>query len=474
MDDDPAITRGVAGDDFPVDPLDALRRWPADRPVALLHSGRHEPAHARWSLLAEPAAFAAIHADGAVDLQRLDERADALPETRRAHHPLHTLDELLTGAPDAGGWFAAVSYDLGRCIEPAAQRPRDVPRAADDRAAPVISLAWAPDGWRFDHATKSWRPFGAPADRFLTSRAARRAIDRPPPMVGGLRSASSPDAHRAAVGRTVEYILAGDIFQANITQRFTAPFSGSTRDLAAAAFDVSRPWYGAYLELPAGRTLLSLSPELFLQVDAASRRVATRPIKGTRPAHADPADLLASGKDAAELAMIIDLMRNDLGRICTIGSVRVTEPRAIETHPTVHHTVGAIEGVLPTDVGAADLLRATFPPGSVTGAPKIRAMQIIDELEPVRRGVYCGAIGWLGADGEIALNVAIRTLQLDGVRASNTWEHLDGRLDYSAGGGVVAESDPEAEFAESLDKTAVLHNVLQALDQRRARTAAPA
>jgi para-aminobenzoate synthetase component 1 len=211
--------------------------------------------------------------------------------------------------------------------------------------------------------------------------------------------------------------------------------------------------YAAYLGLGDGRAVLSSSPELFL--DLRGGRVVTRPIKGTRPLRpGDEAfnrrmreDLLASAKDRAELVMIVDLERNDLGRVCSYGSVRVTEPRGLEAYAAVYHTVGTVEGRLHAGRDVVDLLRATFPGGSVTGAPKVRSMQIIAELEPVRRGVYTGAIGYLGPAaptqpaGRCILNIAIRTLVAE-------WP----RVHLQVGGGIVADSRPEAEFDETQDK----------------------
>ena len=192
---------------------------------------------------------------------------------------------------------------------------------------------------------------------------------------------------------------------------------------------------------------------MFLQLDADAT-VQTRPIKGTRPSDGDPDELLRSEKDAAELNMIIDLLRNDLGRVCDYASVRVTQPRTIESHPTVHHGVATVRGTLHRDRGLSHLLRATFPGGSVTGAPKIRAMQIIEQLEPVRRGPYCGAAGLIAfTDGRptARLSLTIRTLLID--RAA-------GRVQFSVGGGIVAESDPAAEYQETLDKAAALQAAL--------------
>ncbi len=211
--------------------------------------------------------------------------------------------------------------------------------------------------------------------------------------------------------------------------------------------------YAAFLGLGAGRAVLSTSPELFL--DSRGGRVVTRPIKGTRPRRpGDEAfnrrmrrDLLASEKDRAELVMIVDLERNDLGRVSTYGTVRVTEPRAVEAYAAVYHTVATVEGRLEPGRDVVDLLKATFPGGSITGAPKVRAMQIIAELEPTRRNVYTGAIGYLGPPspsepaGRAALNITIRT-----VLATASAVHLQ------VGGGVVADSEPEAEFDETTDK----------------------
>jgi para-aminobenzoate synthetase component I len=232
----------------------------------------------------------------------------------------------------------------------------------------------------------------------------------------------------------------------NLSQRLTCRLPAQPAEVFDALRRLSPAPYGALLVYD-DWALLSNSPELFLRVtpagDGSGRSaVVTRPIKGTRPnLPGMEAALRESAKDQAELNMIVDLERNDLGRVCETGSVKVTQPRAIEALPTVYHGVATVEGLLRPDVGLVELLRATFPGGSVTGAPKIRAMQIIDELEPVRRGPYCGAIGYLAGDGTIELNVAIRTMI-----AKNGLVHL------SVGGGVVADSQPEAEYEETLVK----------------------
>jgi para-aminobenzoate synthetase component 1 len=221
--------------------------------------------------------------------------------------------------------------------------------------------------------------------------------------------------------------------------------------------------YAAYLGLGEGRAVLSSSPELFLSLDGG--HVVTRPIKGTRPHRPGDeafnarmrADLLAAEKDRAELVMIVDLERNDLGRVSTYGSVRVTAPRDLETYAAVYHTVATVEGCLHAGHDVVDLLKATFPGGSITGAPKIRAMQIIAELEPTRRSLYTGAVGYLAPQrpsdpaGRCALNIAIRTLLV-----------AEGRVHLQVGGGIVADSQPEAEFDETEDKARALLAALNA------------
>ena len=307
----------------------------------------------------------------------------------------------------------------------------------------------------------------------------------------------SPADYQRAVARCVEYIAAGDIFQVNLSQRLEVPQAPPPLAVYRRLRRRNPAWYAADLAFddpvawasrpcvagpsrpcnptggtPVGRTgkmpvprppvprcaILSSSPELFLRVRGP--HVITRPIKGTRRRTGDPAadqlarrDLLASPKDNAELAMIIDLLRNDLGRVCRYGSVRVSEPRRLETHPTVFHLVGTVEGELRSGVGAAALLRATFPGGSITGAPKIRAMEIIDELEAQARGVYTGCIGIVGVDGSCEWNIAIRTMVWDA-----------GRMLVQAGGGILADSDPLSEYNETLDKARAM---LEAIQQAR-------
>jgi para-aminobenzoate synthetase component 1 len=360
--------------------------------------------------------------------------------TEKAHvrrtwaDPLEALawleNDLRSGAGQPGGrWVGFLSYDLGRLFE---QLPAT---ASDVLRLPLFEFALLDEGAA--NRTLSVPPLAVPPD--LSS--------------DGLSSTFTRDAYLAAVARAIEYIRAGDIFQVNLSQRFSAPLREPPDRIYARLLASTPARYGGLLDF-GDYALICNSPELFLRVttdpQTGARRVITRPIKGTRPRRSGmERELRDSIKDAAELNMIVDLERNDLGRVCRVGSVKVIEPRTIETHPTVLHGVATVEGTLRDDVAFVDLLRATFPGGSITGAPKIRAMQIIEELEPVRRGPYCGAIGYLDADGIIEFNVAIRTMIAK-----------DGRIHIPVGGGVVADSDPAGEYDETLVKARAMFAAL--------------
>jgi para-aminobenzoate synthetase component 1 len=262
----------------------------------------------------------------------------------------------------------------------------------------------------------------------------------------GLRSSFTHAGYLDAVNRVREYIYAGDIFQANLSQRFEAPLVESPWDLYRRLRTRNPAPFAAFIELPEC-AVLSASPERFMRVDAIGR-VETRPIKGTRPRGVGPEHdaalgraLTESAKDRAENLMIVDLIRNDLSRVCESGTVRVRELFALEHFATVHHLVSTVVGTLLPGLDGLDLLRASFPGGSITGAPKIRAMEIIAELEPSVRGVYCGAIGYLSVTGELDTNIAIRTALA-----------RDGRVYLNAGGGIVADSDAEQEYQETFHK----------------------
>ncbi|MFZ5699105.1 MAG: aminodeoxychorismate synthase component I [Pseudomonadota bacterium] len=262
------------------------------------------------------------------------------------------------------------------------------------------------------------------------------------------------DGYMAAVRRVQDYLVAGDAYQVNLAQRFTAGYEGDPR----VAFDLLRarftPPYAAWLDFGDWQ-VLCLSPESFLEVDG--RCVTTRPIKGTRARGADPAadaalaaDLVTHPKDRAENLMIVDLLRNDLGKVCAPGSIRTPELFQVESFHNVHHLVSTVTGTLPAGVGMQQLLAACFPGGSITGAPKRRAMEIINELEPHPRAIYCGTIFWATADGQFGSNIAIRTFVT-----------CNGVLHGWAGAGIVADSDPATEYQECLDKLAPLMHAIE-------------
>ncbi len=423
---------------------------------------------------------------------RLSSRlAGDLAEGADIWRPLHAAFEPLlapgaaSDAPYAPGWIGYAGYEIGRCVE------RLPGRAIRDTHLPDLRMGFydavlvydALDGsWRlaalaFDdpppgagEAAGVLRRIAAEADRAGDHQApapAEHADAAHRPLAGG-ESNFHPNAYRRAVARCVDYIAAGDIFQVNLSQRFTVRAAPPPEAIYRTLRRRNPAWYSAFLSFESDGSPCAVacsSPELFLHLRGG--RVTTRPIKGTRPRvgraarDAAAADALqASPKDNAELAMIIDLLRNDLGRVCRYGTVRVTEARTLETHPTVFHLVGTVRGELCDGVGPAGLLKATFPGGSITGAPKIRAMEIIDELEPPARGVYTGCVGHVGVDGSCEWNIVIRTIVCDGRRAY-----------VQVGGGIVADSSPADEYAETLDKArAILEAIAEVKPARPAKT----
>lgn len=409
-------------------PVAVLARWPAEWPLAALWSGDPDSSRSRWTVLARPSRSIEPSAPPGPDVVRR-----LLPPSGGAGKP--------AAVPFTGGWIGVLSYDVGRLIEPSTAGS-----SARASAWPAAQWARCDDAVLFDHAESRWWAIG---DESLATALAKTAPGERPWSLGPLASRTGRARYTAGVERALEYIRAGDIYQVNLAHRLDGDFSGSSRSLFAELALRARPWYGAYLEPADGRAILSLSPELFLNLDPVTRLVETRPMKGTRRATADPRELELAQKDRAELNMIIDLQRNDLGRVCDFGSVRVEQPREIERHGrSLLQATATVTGRLRAGLGPAELIAAAFPGGSITGVPKIRAMQIIDELECEPRGPYCGAIGWLGDDGRLSLNIAIRTALIEG-----------NRLSYPVGAGIVADSDPEAEWRETLDKAAVLGGV---------------
>ncbi|WP_347275177.1 aminodeoxychorismate synthase component I [Candidatus Kuenenia sp.] len=264
-----------------------------------------------------------------------------------------------------------------------------------------------------------------------------------------LRSNFTKDAYMKAIRQIKKYISAGDVYQVNLSQRIEAHIDMPAYELYKRLRKINPAPFACYLGFD-DVSIISSSPERFLRV--SNRQVQTRPIKGTRPRGKNALEdeemkqaLLSSQKDNAELTMITDLERNDLGRVCNYGSIKVIEEKALETYPTVHHLVSTVIGELHERYDIIDLLRATFPGGSITGAPKIRAMQIIDDLEPCQRSVYTGSIGYIGFNGNLDLNIAIRTFIMKGETVY-----------FQVGSGIVADSDAEDEYEETLHKAKAL------------------
>jgi para-aminobenzoate synthetase component 1 len=392
------------------------------------------------------------HADGSTEDLGPDPLAAIDRLCRRLDLDPHAVADPTLSVPFRGGLLGALAYELGDRVQPHLPRREREPGQLDLALRVVGALIAIPRERDRALVVVDEGLQGASAAEVLEHLTARcaHAVRRPgperssPPVHGAVEVDTSlpRDAHAAAVDEALTWIGRGDAYQVNLAQRLSAPFRTGPRDLYRRMRAASPASHAALL--PAAG-VVSVSPERFLEVVAGT--VTTDPIKGTRPRSDDPLldaaladDLSTSGKDRAENVMVVDLERNDLGRVCEPGSVHVPVLLELRPLPTVWHLVSSVRGTLRADVGYADLLRATFPSGSVTGAPRLAAMQAIRALEPTPRGWYCGAVGWLGR-GAAGLSVAIRTATLH-----------DGIATYGAGGGIVADSDPDDEVAESLDK----------------------
>jgi para-aminobenzoate synthetase/4-amino-4-deoxychorismate lyase len=374
-----------------------------------------------------------------------------------ASHPLALHDEgdpfaLLDAQPQVlgdrdpdcvgGGWLGWLGFGAGRLLErlpPPPPRPLSLPDFQLGFYDHVVRCD-ADGAWWFEALWTRARA-GALAQHLALWRE-RFAQPLPPalPVAVGELAACAPglEGHRAAVAEAIERIAAGEVFEVNVCLRFEAALEGDALDLWIAGAGAASPAHAAYVAGP-GHAIASLSPERFLRLDG--RRVTSEPIKGTAPGASDPRALAASAKDRAENVMIVDLVRNDLGRVCEYGSVTVPELCAVRPAAGVWHLVSRVEGRLREGCGAGELLRASFPPGSVTGAPKVQALRVISQLEASAREAYCGAIGVCSPLSGLELNVAIRT-----------FESAAGRVWLGAGGGIVSDSTPGREVAEALAK----------------------
>ncbi|HHQ4693598.1 aminodeoxychorismate synthase component I [Aeromonas veronii] len=374
----------------------------------------------------------------------------------------HTQQQLLgelelcaTHLPFIGGALGLFGYDLGRRFE------RLPEQAAADIAVPDMAVGiydWAllrnvaAGDWQLVH----WGDEAGLANRlaWLEQQQAKPAPSFA--LQGSWQSNMSRAEYGEKFARIQEYLAAGDCYQINLTQRFSAPYQGDEWQAYCLLATANKAPFSAFIRLPES-ALLSLSPERFLLLDG--RHIETKPIKGTRPRHPDPAidrqvarELAQADKDRSENLMIVDLLRNDIGRVSRPGSVSVPHLFAVESFPAVHHLVSTIHGELDARWQGVDLLRACFPGGSITGAPKIRAMEIIEELEPQRRNAYCGSIGYLSQHGRMDTSICIRTLIAEA-----------GRLHCWAGGGIIADSDADSEYQETYDKVARILPPLSAL-----------
>ena len=433
---------------------------------SLLESGRREHG-ARWTVLglSPVASFAARGGGNRFEWRRRGEshewREPALPALRRALAAFPAARPI-AGLPFCCGAMGVLAYELGREILPLA------PRAEDDLGLPVLSFSFYDRCLLFDHEEGRLRalaclPGEGPAARQAADAAARRLASDVASRIGErdeqpeagpagplaplpVRVTLSHDEYLRAVDRCREEILDGNAYELCLTTRFESTFAGDPLNLYRILRRRNPAPFAALIRHPEG-ALVSASPERYLRVSAAGE-VEARPIKGTisrgEDAEADAVlreRLRSSEKDRAENVMIVDLLRNDLSRVCVPGTVKVAQLCAIEDHPTVFQMVSTIVGELRGDRDRVDLLEAAFPGGSMTGAPKIAAMNLLEEMEPRVRGWYSGAVGYLGFDGAMDLSIVIRGIQIVGERAL-----------VGAGGAVTFDSDPEGEWQEALQK----------------------
>jgi len=424
--------------------------------AVFLDSGDRARTGGRYDILAAGPVASLVSRDGRAEILR--DGGEAAPVSGA----FAGLRALLEGAepgdaawPIAGGAIGYFGYELGRGAAKLAPRKAGtrafMPEAAvglyawtvvvdhAERRAALTSLASFPDG-----------EAAAVRERLLTGEPPAREPFR---VQGEIASTLERGDYLPRVARIIDYIRAGDTYQVNLTREFRLAFRGDAWEFYRHLHDTNPSPMGAFLEYPFG-AVLSSSPERLVTVE--SGQAVTQPIKGTRRRRADPsedarvrAELEASAKDRAENVMIVDLLRNDLGRVCEPGSVEAPRICELESFATVHHLVSTVTGRLAPGRDAVDLLEACFPGGSVTGAPKRRAMEIIDELEPHRREVYCGAIGYATPAGRLDMNIPIRTTLA-----------AEGELRFYAGGGIVADSSPEAEFEETEVKIAAIRRAL--------------
>ena len=432
----------------------------ADWPWAVfLDSGRHDPSRSRYDIIAADPWATLITRGGMTEIHTRDS-VRISPED-----PLVLLREIVCLRADPigplpfyGGAIGYFGYDLSRRFE------RLPTLATDDERLPEMAFGVYDWAVVVDHLEqRTWLASRGCDQRTLENwQSLEHRFSEPVAVhvrpgfrtTSSIRSSVTREQYIQAFEHIKRYLVEGDCYQVNLAQRFEVQAQGDPWSAYQALRLLNPAPFSAYLNLPFVK-ILSSSPERFLQV--RNSRVETRPIKGTRSRAGHPRldaerirELRGSAKDRAENVMIVDLLRNDLAKNCRVGSVKVPRLFEVESFASVHHLVSTISGELQPNKDAIDLLRGCFPGGSITGAPKLRAMQIIEELEPYRRGVYCGSIGYIGYDGAMDTNIAIRTLTLN-----------DAHAYFWAGGGIVADSVAADEYQETLDKAATFFKLVR-------------
>ncbi|MGJ8639409.1 MAG: aminodeoxychorismate synthase component I [Opitutaceae bacterium] len=433
-----------------------IERFGARRFPFVLDSSQSNDGLGRWSFFgADPFEVFSHSSD-----QVLDADSDGLALLRAKLAP-YQQDRPEHSIPFIGGAVGFLSYDYGRQIESLASR------SVDDRSVPDMWFGLYDGIAALNHETGvlSLVALGIRADAAIVLSELEAIINDDVVAAdsvafhGDWSWNMARETFEDKVATIRDYIASGDIYQVNLSRRARCRFEGDAVALFQALRKGNPSPYGAYIDT-GDLQVVSTSPEQFLQ--KRGRLVETRPIKGTRPRGEseeedaiNAAELRASEKERAELLMIVDLERNDLGRVAEFGSVRVEGLYHLEHYKRVMHQTAQVKAILAEQYDVYDCIRALFPGGSISGAPKVRALEIIEELEPTRRGVYCGSIGYIGFDGDAELNIAIRSLHMK-----------DGYLDYQVGGGIVWDSDPASEYQETLDKGRAIRETLDSLCQR--------
>lgn len=411
----------------------------------LLHSGFAEHSHNRFDILVA-APKVTLTTRG-----QITEICRGMEEQQSQEDPFQLLQQQLeqqnqhpaanTDLPFQGGALGLFGYDLGRRVEKLPQMAQaDI--TLPDMAVGIYDWALIADHHK---KTLTLLSYGDTEQRWQWLCSQQSEPQQDFTLTSRWQANMTRQQYGEKFQRIQQYLRSGDCYQINLAQRFSADYQGDEWQVFQQLNASNRAPFSAFLRLP-DNAVLSVSPERFLWLE--NQQIQTRPIKGTLPRLADAEQdaqqaqrLANSAKDRAENLMIVDLLRNDIGRVAEPGSVKVPELFVVEPFPAVHHLVSTITALLPERTPATELLRACFPGGSITGAPKVRAMEIIEELEPQRRNAYCGSIGYISACGTMDTNITIRTLFTE-----------SGRIYCSAGGGIVADSQEQAEYQETFDK----------------------